>query len=190
MKTHGTVCPICESGHLAEERGMNAVEHKSIAKELVMLFSVCDACGSEQVTDAQSRINKRAMIKFRKHVDGLLTGAEVRCLRARFGISQADAARIFGGGPVAFSKYENDDVAQSESMDKLLRVATDVPGAIEYLAGEAGIRLAGTVEQVGLQSDGGKWSDAIMEKPARRPGLTVVELHAGVQNDEGWVLQA
>jgi transcriptional regulator with XRE-family HTH domain len=43
-------------------------------------------------------------------------------LRKRYGLNQQQAARLFGGGPVAFSKYENDDVAHSEAMDKLLRL--------------------------------------------------------------------
>ena len=37
-------------------------------------------------------------------------------------MTQGQTARLFSGGPVAFSKYENDDVAHSESMDNLLRL--------------------------------------------------------------------
>ena len=59
---------------------------------------------------------------FRKRVDELLTGAEITALRKQYKLTQGQAARRFGGGPVAFSKYENDDVAHSESMDNLLRL--------------------------------------------------------------------
>jgi HTH-type transcriptional regulator/antitoxin MqsA len=52
----------------------------------------------------------------------LLSGAEIAALRERYKLNQKQAARLFGGGPVAFSKYENDDVAHSEAMDKLLRL--------------------------------------------------------------------
>ncbi|MGH8759320.1 MAG: type II TA system antitoxin MqsA family protein [Burkholderiales bacterium] len=55
-------------------------------------------------------------------MDGLLTGAEITVLRQQYQLTQSQAARLFGGGPVAFSKYENDDVAQSEFMDNLLRL--------------------------------------------------------------------
>jgi HTH-type transcriptional regulator/antitoxin MqsA len=78
------------------------------------------------------------MQEFKKEVDGLLTGKEIKELRSRFRITQAQAAKIFGGGPVAFSKYEADDVSQSEPMDKLLRVALSVPGAFAWLSKEAG----------------------------------------------------
>lgn len=78
----------------------------------------------------------------KKKVDGLLIGCEIKALRSPLGISQAQASVIFGGGPVAFFKYENDDVMQSEAMDKLLRVANDVPAAFKHLAQKAGVELA------------------------------------------------
>lgn len=133
MNAHNDICPICGEGRLEPRIGKNAVEYRGRSAELEVAYSVCNACGSEQSDAAQLRANKRAMIAFRKRVDGLLTGAEVRALRERLGISQAEAARIFGGGPVAFSKYESDDVAQSEAMDKLLRLADALPAAFDYL---------------------------------------------------------
>jgi HTH-type transcriptional regulator/antitoxin MqsA len=63
----------------------------------------------------------------------VLTGKEVRALRQKLGLIQADAASLFGGGPVAFSKYEADDVTQSDAMDKLLRVVSFVPAVFAYL---------------------------------------------------------
>ena len=86
----------------------------------------------------QTRVNKRLMIAFKKRVDGLLVGAEVQELRRKLGLSQAEAARVFGGGPVAFSKYENDEVTQSEAMDKLLRLAVELPPAFDLLRRRAG----------------------------------------------------
>lgn len=142
MTASGERCPICGEGHLSEMTGSNPVEYGGRTSELPLLYSVCDVCGSEQAGAAQTRANKRAMIAFRKQVDGLLTGAEVRRLRERLGLSQTQAAQVFGGGPVAFSKYENDDVAQSDAMDRLLRVAAEVPGAFTCLAAHAGIELA------------------------------------------------
>ena len=100
-------------------------------------YAVCDACGSEQAGAAEARFNKRAMIAFKKRVQGLLTGNEVRELRKRWELSQEEAAKAFGGGPVAFSKYEADDVMQSDAMDKLLRLASDVPAALDKLLADA-----------------------------------------------------
>lgn len=135
---HEMLCPICEAGSLVAQAAENEVTYKGQTRSLPLLMSVCQACGSEQTSAQQARDNKRAMLAFRKEVDGLLTGAELRALRERLNISQAQAARLFGGGPVAFSKYENDDVAQSEAMDRLIRLAADMPAALRWLAHRAG----------------------------------------------------
>lgn len=131
-------CPVCGEGHLHPRIDTNEVAYKGITRTIALHYAVCDECGSEQAGENEAKLNKREMMAFRKEVDGLLAGAEIRAIRGRLHISQAEAARIFGGGPVAFSKYENDDVAQSESMDKLLRVADAVPGAFFWLAHQVG----------------------------------------------------
>lgn len=133
------VCPLCAEGHLHEQIGKNKLEYKGQTAELDLHYHLCNVCGGEQSDAAQLRQNKRAMMAFRKRVDGLLSGAEVRALRERMGISQAEAAKLFGGGPVAFSKYESDDVAQSEAMDKLLRLAAELPETLAFLKHRAGM---------------------------------------------------
>lgn len=137
MSKHKLICDLCGEGSLAEKQGMNAVTYKSVKQELALDYCECDTCGVEMTMPHQARDNKRRMVAFKKSVDGLLTGAEVRALRERLGLKQSDAARVFGGGVVAFSKYENDDVTQSEAMDKLLRLADRVPQARNMLFVEA-----------------------------------------------------
>jgi len=145
MNTTETICRICDGGHLHPQIRKNNVEYKDVQAEIDLACSVCDVCGSEQAAGNQLRANKRAMIKFKKTVDGLLTGEEVRAIREMLKLSQAEAAKVFGGGPVAFSKYENDDVAQSEAMDKMIRLAAELPTAFDHLARLAGIKRAITV---------------------------------------------
>ena len=138
MSNVNNTCPICGEGILYPQVGENTVDYKGQSAELELHFSLCDACGSEQSDAVQLRTNKRAIVAFKKQVDGLLTGAQVRAIRERLDINQARAARIFGGGPVAFSKYESDDVAQSEAMDKLLRLAVELPAAFNLLTEKDG----------------------------------------------------
>jgi HTH-type transcriptional regulator/antitoxin MqsA len=134
------ICPICEQGHLSNQEEVIHVEHMGQQGSISSQFSTCDVCGSEQATPANARFNKRAMIAFKKQVQGLLTGMEVRELRKGWNFSQEDAAKIFGGGPVAFSKYESDDVMQSEAMDRLIRIARDVPASLDKLMANAGVK--------------------------------------------------
>lgn len=170
------LCPICGEGHLHEQVDQVEVEYRGEKSLRNSLYSVCDTCGSETATAAQVRSNKRDTIAFRKRVDGLLTGAEVRAIREKLGINQAEAATIFGGGPVAFSKYENDDVMQSEAMDKLLRLSLEVPGVIEKLARDAGVDL---IKE-------GVWQTLTNEKQRQsRPSLRIVK-SSSVNPIGGW----
>ena len=137
-------CPICEEGYLDSRIDLNRVEYQGKHADLELHYSICDTCGSEQANMDQLRVNKRIMIAFRKSVDGLLPGSEVRKIRKSLKLTQREAARIFGGGPVAFSKYESDDIAQSEAMDKLLRVASNVPSTIEFLRKQADLKAEST----------------------------------------------
>ena len=116
-------CPICGLGQVSIQTVMTDVEHAGRHGQVPTAFKLCNHCGSEFADADIARVNKRAMLAFRKRADGLLAGSEIRALRERVGLSQKQAAILFGGGPVAFSKYENDDVSQSEAMDKLLRLA-------------------------------------------------------------------
>jgi len=139
------VCRICGDGHFDSRVKKNNIGYKEVESELDLMYSVCDVCGSEQAAGNQLRTNKRAMIKFKKIVDGLLTGEQVRAVREKLKLSQSDAAKVFGDRPVAFPKYESDDVAQSEAMDKVLRLASELPIAFEYLARKSGKKKAAAV---------------------------------------------
>lgn len=133
-------CDLCQEGTLEEQKGFNTVTYKGIKKQIPSYSCVCDVCEVESVLPSQLRQNKREMIAFKKEVDGLLSGNEVRQIREHLAVSQAQAAKIFGGGTVAFSKYESDDVMQSEAMDNLLRVAAHYPNAFSFLVRKAGIQ--------------------------------------------------
>jgi HTH-type transcriptional regulator/antitoxin MqsA len=118
-----TLCPLCGEGHLTPRTEETVTEYAGQQGKVTLRLAECDACGSEVAGEADSRANKRAVLAFRKSIDGLLTGAEIRALREKYGITQDQAARLFGGGPKAFSTYEADDVAHSAAMDTLLRLA-------------------------------------------------------------------
>ena len=115
-----TLCPLCGEGHIEPRTESMVTEYRGKQGTVMLRYAECDACGSEITGDADGRANKRAVLTFRKSVDGLLTGAEIRALREKLGITQEQASRLFGGGPKAFSKYEANDVAPSESMNTLL----------------------------------------------------------------------
>lgn len=147
------ICPICGEGTLTLKQGTNETEYKGVRGSVSFFYEECDACGSEQADASLTLRNKRLMLAFRKQVDGLLTGDEVRAIRKRLKLKQSEGARVFGGGPTAFSKYESDDVAQSAAMDKLLRLADAQPAAFRYLCSLANMEVPDSLPELKLIED-------------------------------------
>ncbi len=135
-----TLCPLCGEGQVTshkEEVEQNYGDHRGMVP---LYFRNCSHCGSDFSGPEESQLNKRAMMAFRKRVEGLLSGTRVAAVREKYKLTQAQAARLFGGGPVAFSKYENDDVAQSSAMDTLLRLIDANESAFWTLVDQKGMR--------------------------------------------------
>lgn len=130
------LCPICGEGHVTALVQMVESEYKGQKAQLPLHFNLCDTCTSDFAGAAESKLNRRALMAWRKQVDGLLTGEEITALRKQYKLTQGQAAKLFGGGPVAFSKYENDDVAQSDAMDTLLRLVRGSPAVFWALVTE------------------------------------------------------
>ena len=147
------LCPICGEGHVTASVQMVEYEYKGHRAELPSHYKQCDTCTSDFAGMAESKQNKRIVMAFRKQVEGLLTGDEITALRKQYQLTQAQAAKLFGGGPVAFSKYENDDVAQSESMDTLLRLIRRSPAAFWALVEEKGLQADFTQQREPVRAD-------------------------------------
>ena len=97
-------------------------------------YSVCRECGFDVVLPRQKRQNEARIRDEHRRIDGLLTGPQIKAIRRRLGLTQAEAARLMGGGDNAFSKYERGEVTQSVAMNQLLLVLAAVPDALGVLA--------------------------------------------------------
>ena len=59
---------------------------------------------------------------------------EIRRIREKLGLTQAEAGRIFGGGVNAFSRYERGVAKPSATMRKLLKLAEHHPELVKEIA--------------------------------------------------------
>lgn len=128
-----SICQVCGEGHSTEASKFRTLEHRGVSKEVLLCFSVCDHCRSETINQEQSVWNRRAVISFRKKVEQIPLGNQIRELRKIAQLTQAQAGALFGGGPVAFSKYENDDLIPDEAMSNLLRLVIADPTLVGRL---------------------------------------------------------
>jgi putative zinc finger/helix-turn-helix YgiT family protein len=93
----------------------------------------CPKCGEVvlRFQDAK-RLREDAIAIYRKkHV--LLSADDVRAIRERFNLTQADLARLLRLGANTVSQWESGRNVQTAAMDILLRLIRDLPGSIEYL---------------------------------------------------------
>lgn len=97
----------------------------------------CATCGEVvlRYRDARRLDEDAAAIYRRKH--GLLSAEEIRALRERFELTQADLARLLRLGANTVSRWESGRNVQTGAMDILLRLIRDLPGSVEYLRSHA-----------------------------------------------------
>ena len=125
-------CPMCQTPNpweskYADETYVYKGQEFSLSNTE---YSVCSECGFDVVLPDQKRRNEARVRDEHRRMDGLLTGQQIKTIRKGLGLSQADAARLMGGGANAFSKYERGEVTQSVAMNQLLRVLAHAPDAL------------------------------------------------------------
>lgn len=126
------VCPVCGSD-LVQDTRKARFEYKGHSIELNQSGQFCQSCGEGFLSPEESKANDLALKSFHNEVDGLLTPAQIRAIRKRIHLSQAEAGQIFGGGPIAFSKYERGEISHSRALDIILRLLDKQKISIEAI---------------------------------------------------------
>jgi putative zinc finger/helix-turn-helix YgiT family protein len=82
--------------------------------------------------DHARQLRERALEVYRKKYD-LLSADEIRSIRERFGLTQAQLAKLLRLGGNTISRWEAGRNVQTAAMDVLLRLIRDIPGSLDYL---------------------------------------------------------
>lgn len=130
-------CPSCGTSMVEKRATLHLpVNGKEIAVPSAAHLS-CPKCGEILLRYQDSkRLGEDAIAIYRrKH--GLLSADEIRAIRERFDLTQADLARLLRLGANTVSRWESGRNVQSAAMDMLLRLIRDVPGSIPYLRDRA-----------------------------------------------------
>jgi putative zinc finger/helix-turn-helix YgiT family protein len=130
-------CPACGTT-MRERRGELALP---VNGEEVTVPDVahlrCPKCGEVVLSLAHSRqFRQRALGLYRDRYR-LLSADEIRAIRERYDLTQAELARLLRLGGNTVSRWEAGRNVQSAAMDVLLRLIRDLPGSLEYLRNHA-----------------------------------------------------
>ena len=126
-------CPACGTT-MVEKRGTLRlpVNGEEIAVPSAAHLS-CPRCGEVVLRFQDSRRLGEDAIAIYRRKHGLLSADEIRAIRERFALTQADLARLLRLGANTVSRWESGRNVQTGAMDMLLRLIRDLPGSIDYL---------------------------------------------------------
>jgi HTH-type transcriptional regulator/antitoxin MqsA len=116
-----TACPLC-GGTLTRETRKVKTRYRDQDQYYDQPGQYCSSCGEAFLNSEDLAATAAIRKDFEKTVDRLLTAGQIKAVRTRLGLSQRRAGELFGGGPMAFSKYERGIASQSRSTDILLRL--------------------------------------------------------------------
>jgi HTH-type transcriptional regulator / antitoxin MqsA len=92
----------------------------------------CPACGESVLDEAESRCTMNLMLEFNKQVNASIVDPEfIASVRKKLDLDQKEAAKIFGGGVNAFSRYENGKTKPPLALVKLLKVLDRHPDLLD-----------------------------------------------------------
>jgi HTH-type transcriptional regulator/antitoxin MqsA len=117
-----TNCKLCKSEDVSDYVEEEEITYKGSTLQVSIVYSLCNNCDREFISKPQILQNEAALRAAKKDFDGLLSSEEIIRARRTLSLTQEQAARVFGGGRNAFSKYERGEVSQSVAMDKLIRI--------------------------------------------------------------------
>jgi len=129
----GDACPECGSP-MREKRGKLKlpVNGEEITVTEATHLS-CPKCHEVVLRFDDARRLRQRALEIHRGRYGLLSADEIRSIRERFGLTQAELARLLRLGGNTISRWEAGRNVQTAAMDLLLRMIRDLPGSLDYL---------------------------------------------------------
>lgn len=104
-------------------------------------YARCDRCNTRGYLPAQREENRRIVQEYQANLAGYISPSDVLAVREKYLLTQADAARIFGGGSQGFSKWERGIATPAGPTARLIKLALKHSEVMRDLAKEVGINL-------------------------------------------------
>jgi HTH-type transcriptional regulator/antitoxin MqsA len=109
---------------------------KAVIKAVKGQFCDNPKCRRVVMDMGESVRTSKEMLEFNKKVNAKLTPIDLLTqVREQLKLTQQQAAKVFGGGPNAFSRYESGKTKPPVALVKLFRVLHKHPDLFEEIAG-------------------------------------------------------
>jgi putative zinc finger/helix-turn-helix YgiT family protein len=140
-------CPDCDSTDSRLEYRLQSFRHgrgdDSVDVSCEVPVYTCNHCGLEWCPPEAEDVRQTAVCRSL----GRLNPDEVRGVREKFRLSQAEFSRITGFGEASLSRWETGAQVQNTSSDRLLRLIIADPGNLQLLEQMAKAKTAPTASR-------------------------------------------
>lgn len=130
-------CPTCETGSLVDAvRGVPYIYKgkKTVIKAVKGKFCDNPKCREVVMDMGESVRTSKEMLEFNKKVNAELTPIDLLTqVRRQLDLTQQDAAKVFGGGTNAFSRYESGKTKPPVALVKLFTVLNKHPDLFQEI---------------------------------------------------------
>lgn len=129
-KWNEKACPVCAEGVLRDGSKTVTQEYKGHHYQAQVRGAFCDKC--EEGVLIHDAAEEAAWLAFRDQVDRE-AASELESIRKRLKLTQAQAAKLAGGGKNAFSRYERGQAKPVAAVINLFKLLDKHPNLIKEL---------------------------------------------------------
>jgi len=129
-KWNGQPCPVCGEGVLHDASKTVLQEYKGHTFKTKVYGAFCNKCDEAILT--HDAAEEAAWLAFRDQVDRE-AASELEAIRKRLKLTQAQAAKLAGGGKNAFSRYERGQAKPVAAVINLFKLLDKHPDLIKEL---------------------------------------------------------
>ena len=133
------ICPNTRAPMHRDTRPMT-LTYKGESATFDMPGWYCATSDESIHTGTDMVVSDRILNRLKAVVEGLLAAEDIRRIRKKLRLTQAEAGAIIGGGPRAFQKYEAGDLLPSRAISSALMLLDRHPEGMEILRGRRGER--------------------------------------------------
>jgi HTH-type transcriptional regulator/antitoxin MqsA len=130
-KWNGQACPICADGVLHDASKTVTQEYRGHHYIAQVKGAFCNKC--DEAILMHNASDEASWLAFRDQVDQQVA-SELESIRKRLKLTQAQAAKLTGGGKNAFSRYERGQAKPVTAVINLFKLLDKHPDLIKELA--------------------------------------------------------
>jgi HTH-type transcriptional regulator/antitoxin MqsA len=131
------ICHACGHGMIHDVRPLT-ITYKGLSATFDVPGWYCTSCDEAVFSGKDLAMYDQELNKMKAQSENLLLPNDIRRIRKKLHLTQADAGAILGGGPNAFHKYESGIVLPSHAISNLLRLLEAMPSGLDVLHGQNG----------------------------------------------------